>query len=105
MRITQASEFSKVTPEQSKFIKPVDMAILSMIRDADLDLTTHLNELLRTNNSEQQNNFFWFPTFENRGKPEDHNPVDTGIRRQLRKLKEKEKLYPHNSTESQKKIP
>ena len=28
---TQIAEFSVVTPEQSKFIKPVDIAILSMI--------------------------------------------------------------------------
>ena len=102
MRITQASEFSVVIPEQSKFIKPVNMAILIMISDGDLDLTTYLNELLRTNLSVQQKNFFWFPTFENLGKPEDHNPADTGIRRQLRDLKEKETLNPHNGTGSQK---
>ena len=46
---TQIAEFSVVTPEQSKHIKPVDMAILSMIPQGDLDLTAYLNELLRTN--------------------------------------------------------
>ena len=30
---TQIAEFSLVIPEQSKFIKPVDMAILSMISE------------------------------------------------------------------------
>ena len=40
---TQIAEFSEVTPEQSKYIKPVDMAILSMIPPDDLDLTTDLN--------------------------------------------------------------
>ena len=38
---TQIAEFSVVTPEQSKHIKPVDMAILSMIPQDDLDLTTY----------------------------------------------------------------
>ena len=43
---TQIVEFSVVTPEQSKHIKPVDMAILSMIRQGDPDLTAYLQELL-----------------------------------------------------------
>ena len=65
---TQIAEFSVVTPEQSKFIRPVDAAILSMILEGDPDLTIYLNELLRTNKAEQQNNTFWFPTPENLGK-------------------------------------
>ena len=46
------SEFSVVTPEETKHIKPVDMAILSMIPQGDTDLTAYLNELLRTNEPE-----------------------------------------------------
>ena len=45
---TEIAEFSVVTPEQSKHIKPVDTAILSMIPQGDPDLTAYLNELLRT---------------------------------------------------------
>ena len=48
-RNTQIAEFSVVTTEKAKFIKPVDMAILSMIPKGDPDLTTYLNEVLRTN--------------------------------------------------------
>ena len=72
---TQIAEFSVVTPEQSKHIKPVDMATLSMIPQGDSDLTAYLNELLRTNEPEQQDKTFWFPTPENPGKPEDHTPI------------------------------
>ena len=39
---TQIVEFSAVTPEQSKFIKPKDTAILSMIPEGDPDLITYL---------------------------------------------------------------
>ena len=46
---TQIAELSVVTPEQSKFIRPVDTAILSMIPEGDPHLTTYLSELLRTN--------------------------------------------------------
>ena len=101
---TQIAEFSVVTPEQSKHIKPVDLAILSMIPQDDPDLTAYLNELLRTSKPEQQDNKFWFPTPENPGKPEDHTPVQTRILNELNELKDKEKLNPKESTESRNKF-
>ena len=45
----QIAEFYVGTPEQSKFIKLVDTAILSMIPEGDPDLTTYLRSLFRTN--------------------------------------------------------
>ena len=101
---TQIEEFSVVTPQQSKHIKPVDMAILSMIPQGDPHLTAYLNELLRTNKPEQQNNTFWFPTPENAGKLEDHTPIQTRILKELNELKDKEKLNPQESTQSRTKI-
>ena len=101
---TQIAEFSVVTPEQSKHIKPVDMAILSMIPQHDPDLTAYLNELLRTSKPGQQDNTFWFPTPENHGKPEDHTPIQTRILNELNELKDKEKLNPQESTESRNKL-
>ena len=101
---TQIAEFSVVTPEQSKHIKPVDMAILNMISQDDLDLTAYLNELLRTNKPEQQDDTFWFPTPENPGKPEDHTPIQTRILKKLNELKDKEKLNPRESIESRNKF-
>ena len=89
-----------VTPEKSKHIQPVDMAILSMIPQGDPDLTVYLNEILRTNKSEQQDNTFWFPTPENPRKPEDHTPIQTRILKELSELKDKEKLNPQESSES-----
>ena len=50
---TQIAEFSVVTPEQSKFSRPVDMTIPSMIPEGDPYLTTYLSKLLRTNKPEQ----------------------------------------------------
>ena len=100
---TQTAEFSVATPEQSKHIKPVDMAILSMIPQDDPDLTAYLNELLRTSKPEQDNTF-WFPTPENPGKPEDHTPIQTRTLNELNELKDKEKLNPQESTESRNKF-
>ena len=101
---TQIAKFSVVTPEQSKHIKPVDMAILSMIPQGDPDLTAYLNELLRTNKPEQQDNPLWFPTPENPGKSEGHTPIQTRFLNELNELKDKEKLNPQESTESRNKF-
>ena len=97
---TQIAKFSVVTPEQSKYIKPKDMAVISMIPQGDPHLTVSLNELLRTNRPEQQSNTFWFPTPENPVKPEDHTPIQTRILKELVKLKKNEKLNAQESTET-----
>ena len=97
---TQNAEFSVVTPERSKFIKPVDTALLSMIPEGDPDLITYLTELLRMNKPDQQNNTFWFPTPENPGNTEDHTPTQTRIQKDLRELQHKEKLNPKDDIES-----
>ena len=72
---TQIAELSVVTPEQSKFIRPVDTAILSMIPESDPDLTSYLNESLRTNEPEHESKTFWFPTHEKPCRTEDHTPI------------------------------
>ena len=50
---TKIAEFSVVSPEQSKFIQPVDTAIPGMIPEGDVGLFSCLAELLRTNNTDQ----------------------------------------------------
>ena len=97
---TQIAEFSVVTPEQSKFIKPVDMAVLSMIPEGDPDLITYLTELLRTNKPDQQTNTFWFPTPENLSKTNEHTPIQTRILKELCELQQKEKLNPKDDSQS-----
>ena len=97
---TQISEFSVVTPEQSKFIKPVDMAILSMIPEGDPDLITYLTELLRINKPDQQTSTFWFPTPANPGNTLEHTPIQTRTLKDLCELQQKEKLNPKDDTES-----
>ena len=98
------TQIAQVTPEQSKHMKPVDMAIFSMIPQCDLDLTAYVNEILRTIKPEQQNDTFWFPTPETPGKPEDHAPIQTKTLKELNELKDKEKLNPQDSTESRNNI-
>ena len=101
---TPIAEFSVVTPEQSRYIKPVDMAILTMIPQGDTNLTAYPNEFLRTHKPEQRNNTLWFPTPDSSGEPEDHIPIQTRILKDLVELKEKEKPNLKENTESGKKI-
>ena len=96
----QIAEFSVVTPEQSKFIKPVDTAILSMIPEGDPDLVTYVTELIRTNKPDQQNNTFWFPTPKNPGNTAHHTPIQTRILTELCELQRREKLNPKDDSES-----
>ena len=100
-KITQIAELSVVTSEQSKFTKPVNTAILSMIPESDPKLTTYLDKLLGTKQPEQQKNTFWFPTSKNLGKTEDHTQIQTRIHKELHELKEKEKLNPKHDVDSE----
>ena len=97
---TQTAEFSVVTPEQSKFINPVDTAFLSMIPESNPDPTTYFSELFKINKPEQQNNTFWFPTLKTPGKIEDRTPIQTRILQELCELQEKEKLNSRDDVES-----
>ena len=97
---TQIAECSVVTLEQSKFIKPVEMTILSIIPKSDPDLVTYLAELLKTNKPDQQNNTFWFPTPKNPGNTDDHTPIQRLILKELLELQQKQKLNPNDDIES-----
>ena len=97
---TEIAEFSIITPEQTKIIKPAVMVMLSMIPQSDPELTAYLKEILRTNKLEQQNNTFWFRTPENPGRPEDHASIQTRILKELFELKEREKVNPQQGKES-----
>ena len=68
----QFVDFSIVTAEQSKFIKLVDKAILSMIPESNLHLATYLNDLLGPSKREQQSNTFGFHKLKKCGKKEHH---------------------------------
>ena len=73
----RVAQFSVVTPDQSKFIRPVDTAILSIIWERDPHVTTYLIELLTITQPKQQNNTFRLPTTKKLGKIEDHIPIQT----------------------------
>ena len=96
---TQIADFFVVTPDQSKFIKPVDTAILSMIPEDDPVLITHLTEQLKTNKPEQRAKTFWFPTPKNSANTDEHTAIQKRIPKELRELQQK-KTSPNDDIES-----
>ena len=76
------------------------MAILKLIPEGDLDLTTFLEERLRTNKPEQHNNLFWFSKPENPGKTENYTRIQTRVLKLFHELKQKEKVNPRDDTNS-----
>ena len=80
------------------------MAVLIEIPEGDPDLTIYLNEVLRRNKSEKQNNTNWFPTPKIFGKTDDHTPIQARILRELRELKERGKLNRKGDVESRMKF-
>ena len=72
-----------------------------MVPEGDPDLITYLTKLLRTNEPDQHNNTFWFPTPENPGNTEDRSPIQTRILKELREWQQKEKLNPKDDIQSQ----
>ena len=82
----QIADFSVVTRDQVKFIKPVDTAMLNMIPEGDPNLSSYLNDLLRMKKPEKQNNTFCFPTAEH---PGSHPNIDTNPERIPRSKRER----------------
>ena len=80
------------------------MENLSIIPQSDADLNAYLNELLKTIETEQQNNTFWFPTPENFEIIEGQTPIQTQVLIHIIDVNEKETLDPQESTESRNKL-
>ena len=71
---THVADFTVLTPEQIKHIKPVNPTELNFILHQDIEDTDHyLNELLKVpNNEDEETPQYWFPTPENPGDPSKH---------------------------------
>ena len=97
---TQVADFTVLTPEQSKFIKPVDTAILQMLPSDDPDLNNIPQRTFEVKQARITGNKFWFPTPENPGDIEDHSPIQSRILNELLELRRKEQLNPQDNEES-----
>ena len=100
---TKLAELQILNPEDTKQIRPVDVAALKLLNDPD-DTHMYVNELMKSNETEQNNRNLWFPTPENPGNEEEHTPIQRRILKEIRELIKKEELDPTKDQESRNKI-
>ena len=91
------AELQILRPEDTKQIRPVDVATLTTLQDPD-DTHMYVNEL----NNEQNDENLWFPTPENPRNEDEHTPIQRRILKEIRELIKKEQLDPTKDPQSRK---
>ena len=99
------ANFSVMTPEQMKYVKPIDPASTWHLLQNDQEQAAHyISSLIKTNRNPQNSENYWFPTPENPGNPEEHTPIQKRILRELQALQDLETLDPTTDAESRAKF-
>ena len=98
---THIANFSILTPEQTKHIRPVNpTSVRHLPNNSHDDAIHYINSLLKTSKDDEYNETYWFPTPQNPGNEKEHTPIQTHILNELRELEQLEKLNPLESTNS-----
>ena len=98
---THIANFSILTPEQTKHIRPVNPTSVSHLLNNNHDDAIHyINSLLKTSKDNEVNETYWFPTPQNLGNEKEHTPIQTRILNELRELEQVEKINPLENTNS-----
>ena len=95
------AELQILRPEDTKQIRPIDVATLTTLQDPD-DTHMYVNELMKSTNNEQNDENLWFPTPENPGNEDEHTPIQKRILKEIRELIKKEQLDPTKDPEARK---
>ena len=99
------ANFSVMTPEQMKYVKPVDPASTWHLLQNDQEQAAHyVSSLIKTNRNPQNSKNYWFPTPENPENPEEHTPIQKKNLRELQALQDLETLDPTKDEESRAKF-
>ena len=96
---TKLVELQILKPEETKSIRPVDLAALNLLTEHD-DVIAYVNALMQVDSPEQTEEKFWFPTPENPGDETEHTPIQQRILKELRELQKLEELDPKQSESS-----
>ena len=103
---THIANFSILTPEQTKHIRPVNPTSVRHLLNYNHDDAIHyINSLLKTSKDNEVNKTYWFPTPQNPGNEKEHTPIQTRILNELRELEQLEKLNPLENTNSRNQFP
>ena len=98
---THIANFSILTHEQTKHIRPVNpTSVRHLLNNNHDDAVHYIYSLLKTSKDNKINETYWFPTPQNPGNKKEHTPIQTGILNELRELEQLEKLNPLENTNS-----
>ena len=98
---THKANFSIMTPEQTKDIRPVNpTSVRHLLNNSHDDAIHYINSLLKTSKTDEVNETYWFPTSQNPGNEQEHTPIQTRILNELRELEQLEQLNPPEDTNS-----
>ena len=99
MKELHIANFSVMTPEQVKYVRPIDPVSTWLLLN-EKDASYYICSLLKANRNNDQYEQYWFPTPENPGDEASHTPIQQRILRELRNLQEAEELNPQDNIES-----
>ena len=102
-RGSHIANFSVLTPEQLKYVKPIDpVTTWHLLQDNPENAVYYASSLIKSPKTEDNSENYWFPTPEQPGDPQTHTPIQQRILKELRNLQELEKLNPQDDLESRK---
>ena len=86
------ANFSVMTPEQMKHVRPIDpVSTWHLLNENEEDAVHYISILLKDNRNNDQYEQYWFPTPENPGDEASHTPIQKRILRELRNLQKSRK--------------
>ena len=100
-RRTQVANFTVETPEQIKYVKPIDpVTTWHLLQDIPENAVHYASSLIKSTKTEDFKENYWFPTPEDPGDPQHDTPIQKRILSKLLNLQELEKLNPQDEPES-----
>ena len=100
-RGSHISNSSVLTPEQRKFVEPVDPATTwHLLQDSPENAAFHASSLIKSTKPEDFKENYWFPTPEDSGDPQLHTPIQPLILKEIQNFQELGKLNPQDDPES-----
>ena len=95
------TNFSILTPEQTKHIRPVNPnSVRHLLNHNHDDAIHYMNSLLKTSKTDEVNETYWFPTPQNPGNDREHTPIQPRILNEIREIEQLEKLNTLEDTNS-----
>ena len=86
---THLANFSILTPEQTKHIRPVNpTSVKHLLNQYHDDAIHYINSLLETSKNDEVDKTYWFPTSQNPDNEEEHTPIETRILNELEQLEQ-----------------